>query len=171
MTSFFMVVKGSRDAVGGNEASKGDGSVQNELKYFFIAHMKFNGSDVSQSNTVTFNPPCLISTTAEFPGTCMNIFGTPVSSTTSKIVLQYAVSKKASLLVRFLRTFVFRPWLFHLFEANVFDGDTVFLNGQARKLRQLEQEGKGWDSQYFVPISCDAAVVGFRRYVLKERCG
>lgn len=162
-----LIAKGAREAVRGNEARKGETSLKNELKYLFTAYTHANGTETNRKTTVTYNPPDLISYIQEYPGSCIQVRASPVSSTSARVFFYFAVPKSKNKLVNSLRAAVFRPWLFHLFQASVFDGDSVFLNKQARRARRLEQEGKGWELQYFMPTSSDAAVVAFRRCALK----
>lgn len=158
-----LLLKGYRETVAGHEAKKSDTSVDNELKYIFTAISHSKGSEQSRDTTVTYNPPDVITYDAKFPGVCIQTRATPVSSTSCIVFFNFVGHKNGSWLSSLIRV-VFRSWIFHLVENIVFDGDLAFLKGQARCLRQREQEGKGWDSQYFMPVSCDAAVVGFRRY-------
>jgi hypothetical protein len=66
-------------------------------------------------------------------------------------------------------------WALHLGSQKLFDGDNVFLNGQGRLLQAAKAQGAqgqggspqqgGWASAYFMPMSCDRAVVAARKWI------
>jgi hypothetical protein len=67
-------------------------------------------------------------------------------------------------------------WALHLNDQKLFDGDSVFLHGQGRLLQAAKQQGAqgqqgsspqqaAWASAYFMPMSCDRAVVAARNWI------
>jgi hypothetical protein len=63
----------------------------------------------------------------------------------------------------------------HLNAQKLFDGDSVFLNGQGRLLQANKPRGAqgqgsspqqpAWATAYFMPMSCDRAVVAARKWI------
>lgn len=92
----------------------------------------------------------------------MLICATPVSSSSCRVFLQYVHPKHTKSSVKTaLGNLLFRPWLHHMIHNWIFDGDMVFLNAQARRVRKAEEDGKG--GEYFMPVSCDVSVAAFRK--------
>jgi hypothetical protein len=69
-------------------------------------------------------------------------------------------------------------WALHLGSQKLFDGDSVFLHGQGRLLQAAKPQGAqgqqgsspqqaAWASTYFMPMSCDRAVVAARKWIDK----
>lgn len=117
----------------------------------------------SVGSRITFVPPGLVCYTREGAGAHQLIYGTPMSSTSCRVFVQYVRPLSTRPTFHSLLVHAFRAWSTHRIHNWILDGDMVFLNAQSRRMRSLEEEGKGWASEYFMPGSCDVGVTAFRR--------
>lgn len=113
-----------------------------------------------------YNPPDLVAFGGPSRKPHFFVRSTPMTSTTCKIFLYLAVPKQNLSILQAIRRAILTPvWSFHLVQSSVFDGDSVFIRGQARRMKSAEEEEKKtWNSQVFVPAKSDVVVVAFRRY-------
>lgn len=98
-------------------------------------------------------------------------FGCPVRDGVSRILAislfqgRLSGHAKSSILDFITKHF---PWVIHLNQLAILDGDNVFLHGQDRQLR----EKGNWTRQiYYTPTSSDAMVLEFRQWLATEGGG
>lgn len=88
----------------------------------------------------------------------------PISHSRTRIFATVLFSKRMVSPILGLLLKISRPgWRSHLMTNRFFDGDISVLNQVASRLRDIESTGKSWKSEYFMPQSSEAAVIGFRR--------
>ncbi|GMH41279.1 hypothetical protein BSKO_09189 [Bryopsis sp. KO-2023] len=96
---------------------------------------------------------------------------TPTSKGKSKLFFRGVILQSLPWFVK-LRMKITKPkWLMHLGNNAVSDGDIVLLRPQSQTLRKAAQQGKTWNSEYFIPSTADLMIAKFRRWFHGKRGG
>lgn len=141
------------------EGQPRDGSTVHELKFAF--------KDVAGTNViVTYKPPDVVMYSSEAGSISFCVHVTPMTSSSSRTFFSAVMPKKTSLHKRFLRAIRTAIGGFHMCQSALSDGDFLLIARQAGDLRHGKDGsgGRARQLQCFMPESCDAAVIDFRRY-------